>query len=293
MCGDGTNDAPALKISDVGIVMAGGDVVSDVAREAGDVIVLDSSMAAVVECVEAGRLVSVNMRKVIAYTLAHAVPELLPVFLNLVFDIPIMLPGLCVLVVDIFTEQLSAISLSYEAPELSLMSENPRNLESEHLVDRALILYCYCLVAFLESITCVGAFFLALSQKGFPIGTLLYNAPFWRDPTPTAQAALRGGVSAYLFTLVACQGVHLYVVKTRRASMFRHPLLANQLSQLGVVVSLAVAILIIYPLQGSLFGTGDMDVWTSWTLWILFAVAFIPIMEAFKYCARRGIINFP
>ena len=128
--------------------MAGGDVVSDVAREAGDVIVLDSSMAAVVECVEAGRLVSVNMRKVIAYTLAHAVPELLPVFLNLVFDIPIMLPGLCVLVVDIFTEQLSAISLSYEAPELSLMSENPRNLESEHLVDRALILYCYCLVAY-------------------------------------------------------------------------------------------------------------------------------------------------
>jgi len=46
------------------------------------------------------------MRKAIAYTLAHAVPELLPVGLNLIFDIPLMLPGLLVLLVDIVTEQV-------------------------------------------------------------------------------------------------------------------------------------------------------------------------------------------
>lgn len=123
------------------------------------------------------------MRKAITYTVTHAIPELVPVFINLVFDVPIMLPGLCVLVVDIFTEQVSAISLTYEPPEANLMLEPPRNLITQPLVDVNMILYAYVLVAFLESMTCVGAFFLAMAYYGYPISTLLYNSSFWNSPS--------------------------------------------------------------------------------------------------------------
>jgi magnesium-transporting ATPase (P-type) len=128
-----------------------------------------------------------------------------------------------------------------------------------------------------------------------PPPSLLTPLPYFfaLDLPPAALAALRGSVSAYLFTLVMCQAVHLYVVKTRRTSVFVHPICANWMSQLGVVISIGVAVLCIYPLQGSLFGTGDMDYWVSWTLWILFGITLIPITESFKCCARRGWTTFP
>ena len=48
-----------------------------------------------------------NLKKSIAYTLAHAWPELFPVFLNLAFSFPLALPGLIILTIDLITEQVS------------------------------------------------------------------------------------------------------------------------------------------------------------------------------------------
>ena len=149
--GDGTNDAPALKRAQVGIAM-GSASASDVAREVADMVLLRDDFASIIVAIEAGRTVFDNIKKAIAYTLAHLVPELAPIFALLVCDVPLMLPALTILVVDLLTEQMPAVSLVYEQPEASVMARPPRDLATEHLLDLPLCVYSYGIIGVAEAL---------------------------------------------------------------------------------------------------------------------------------------------
>ena len=82
-----------------------------------------------------------NLRKTIAYTLAHIVPELTPVLLNLAFGFPLPLQGLTILTIDLLTEQGPAISLAFEHAEHAVMQRKPRNRLTDTLVSRSSIFY--------------------------------------------------------------------------------------------------------------------------------------------------------
>ncbi len=64
--GDGTNDAPALKRADLGVAMQSG---SDVAKEAGDMVLMDNNFSSIVKAIETGRLLNDNLKKVAIYLL--------------------------------------------------------------------------------------------------------------------------------------------------------------------------------------------------------------------------------
>jgi hypothetical protein len=73
------------------------------------------------------------------------------------------------------------------------MRRAPRNVNIERLVDARLVLYAYVFIAAVESLLCVGAFFLAMAQKGFPIGAVLYNREFVRLRPRALEAARKAG----------------------------------------------------------------------------------------------------
>ena len=220
--------------------------------------------------------------------MSHALPELVPVLLALVFSMPFALTGTLILVIDMVTEQLPAISFVYEPAEAQLMLLPPRDRKVDHLVDAPLLLYVGVLMPILLSLAACGAFFLAMAQRGYPLSALLYRSDLWAEPSPEAAAALASGVSAYFFTLVLTQaGVHAFLAKTNRTSIFVHGVCGNRVTLAGAAVALGVACLCIFPLQGDFFGTGPMAQATSWVLWLAFALVSLPLTEAAKAAARR------
>lgn len=120
------NDSPALKKADLGIAMNMSG--SDVSKEAASMILLDDNFASIVRGIEEGRLIFVNLKKSIQYTISHSTPEVIPNLLYVIVPIPLPLSAILILVIDLGFELIAALSFAWDPPETKegLMKLPPR-----------------------------------------------------------------------------------------------------------------------------------------------------------------------